>query len=552
MADATYDAIIIGGGNKALCTAVYLARYGGMKVAIFERRHELGGALATQETAAPGFLGDTHVSIITGPWYWQPVREDFPDFEEKGGKLGHNLCGGGFITKEDHKCLPIYHELEDPSGERVLKAVTEYSGEKDAETFAKILELNREDGAMWQAFLQDLFNPPPPPGEPTATTRWFNDYIKQPDALADDSWRLKRLYQASNELWESKGLVYYNLRILKSAGGQSGHMCGGLALRLLHKRSLGRQTMFVVGGTHNIAHAYVKIFLENGGQFFTKRHVNKILVENGRARGIRLEDGTEVEAKKLVVTGIDPQQLVFDLLGRDLVPAKIVKKIECLTRREHMINWGTFAVHEPPQYKAAAFNPDIQYVSVLYLASYDTDELVNEDYWRLLDKHHPSASLNIVGYWADKTRAPAGKHTFLVEEEEIPAFLLTERQWIERGKEWAEKVVTVMHEYAPNITWDNIIGYDPNTPYACAARHINTGPAGHLSILDSIPGQSYPWRPIVELAGYKTPWIEGLYCTGSGWGQGAGGTCAEGYNCYKIIAKDLGLRKPWVEKGRPW
>ncbi|MEE9568275.1 MAG: NAD(P)-binding protein, partial [Candidatus Binatia bacterium] len=42
MADETYDAIIVGGGNKALVTAIYLAKYGGMKVAIFEERHELG------------------------------------------------------------------------------------------------------------------------------------------------------------------------------------------------------------------------------------------------------------------------------------------------------------------------------------------------------------------------------------------------------------------------------------------------------------------------------------------------------------------------------
>ena len=46
MADASYDAVIIGGGNKALILGMYLARYGGMSVGIFERRHEIGGGLA--------------------------------------------------------------------------------------------------------------------------------------------------------------------------------------------------------------------------------------------------------------------------------------------------------------------------------------------------------------------------------------------------------------------------------------------------------------------------------------------------------------------------
>lgn len=43
MADAKYEAIFVGGGNKAPVTAMYLARYGGMKIGIFERRHEMGG-----------------------------------------------------------------------------------------------------------------------------------------------------------------------------------------------------------------------------------------------------------------------------------------------------------------------------------------------------------------------------------------------------------------------------------------------------------------------------------------------------------------------------
>ena len=38
MADATYDAVVIGAGNKGLILAMYLARYGGMDVALFEFR----------------------------------------------------------------------------------------------------------------------------------------------------------------------------------------------------------------------------------------------------------------------------------------------------------------------------------------------------------------------------------------------------------------------------------------------------------------------------------------------------------------------------------
>ena len=62
MPDETFDAVIVGGGTTALYTAMYLMKYGGMSVGIFERRHEIGGlqsddvgiaASCRPETASP-------------------------------------------------------------------------------------------------------------------------------------------------------------------------------------------------------------------------------------------------------------------------------------------------------------------------------------------------------------------------------------------------------------------------------------------------------------------------------------------------------------------
>jgi phytoene dehydrogenase-like protein len=72
MSDLAFDAVVCGGGNKALLLAMYLSKYGGMSVGIFERRHEIGGGLATEEIAASGFRGNTHANIIL-PWYYAPV-----------------------------------------------------------------------------------------------------------------------------------------------------------------------------------------------------------------------------------------------------------------------------------------------------------------------------------------------------------------------------------------------------------------------------------------------------------------------------------------------
>ena len=89
MADLTFDAVVVGGGSKGVVTALYLAAFGGMSVGVFEGRHELGGAWASDDASTPGFIGDSHCSN-TNILYFLPIFEDFPDYKEKGGGYVEN------------------------------------------------------------------------------------------------------------------------------------------------------------------------------------------------------------------------------------------------------------------------------------------------------------------------------------------------------------------------------------------------------------------------------------------------------------------------------
>ena len=65
MADKSFDVVIVGGGNKALVAGMYLQKYGGLSVGIFEERHELGGGWSSEESPAPGFIADHHSTDLT-------------------------------------------------------------------------------------------------------------------------------------------------------------------------------------------------------------------------------------------------------------------------------------------------------------------------------------------------------------------------------------------------------------------------------------------------------------------------------------------------------
>ena len=67
--------------------------------------------------------------------------------------------------------------------------------------------------------------------------------------------------------------------------------------------------------------------------------------------------------------------------------------------------------------------------------------------------------------------------------------------------------------------------------------------------VDRSPYQTEENRPTPELANHRTP-IKNLYATGGSWHVGSNAGSTEAYNCYRIIAKDLGLGKPWEEPGK--
>lgn len=548
MADA-FDAVIVGGGAKGLAAAIYLAKYGGMSVGIFERRHEMGGGLSSCEASAPGFTGDPHATEMY-MYNWLPVQEDFPDFVEKGGKVVQFDATQGVITREDQNGCVIYNETIDPKQERTAADIARYAGERDAETYKKMWDYARRSGYA-EAWNQTFFNLSPLPGEPTAVDRWIAEYLKQPDCPFDMEWLLQPPMYGAYQLFDSPGLALMFLRKAMSAATMPADPLGGTAL--LTKGVLGAPgNCFVVGGTHSIAHAYIRIFLENGGKFFTHCHADKVIIDNGVAKGIRLEDGTEIEARKLVLSTLNPRQLCFELVGPERFSRRILKKVADIFD-DTSITWYTWAMHDLPEYIAAQFNPDINHVQSLEVGSKDKDIWLRETALRWLGKNPPiENTLSIRSYSpVDGTRAPEGKHTILTEQFVAQANKLSEREWLEFKKVHAEDVIREWQQFAPNMTWDNIIDYDPITPYDTAGRLTNMAPYGGWCAGMKVEGwRPLSMKPITEFARHRVPGIKGLYVTGGAWMAGA--SCNAGYKAYKAMAEDFGLRKPWEEKGRTW
>ena len=546
MADKSFDVVTVGGGNKALVAAMYLTKYAGLKVGMFEERHELGAGWSSEEPAG-GFAGNT-CSNDHMFWYQSALYWDFPEFKDYGARYALTPTTVGTCFEDDTCFLQFSAFPEvDPDQERTARLFDRFS-KKDGDTYRWLWD--KAVNYWLPGMLEWMYNPAKGVREADAMDKLF----RNPDAGIDPHWLVMNPVQLFTSLFEDPHVQVGFFRVIQSWGIAADEPGAGWPA-LLSQLTWLPYHVYVMGGTHCLTHAAYRVIYENGGEAFTSNKVEEILIEDGKARGIRLADGTEVEAKVAVVTDVDPYQLVFDLIGAEKLDSTIVRKVKHLARDWININWYSWALTERPKWKCEEFEPWAKYCGwMCYGATSDLD--VNAFIKESAERRAGIWPTDLNLAWSymgrndvqdfDQCMAPPDVgFKILTEQFVLPAFKLTDEEWKEREKAHAEEVIELTNRFAPNVTWDIVNGVVPVTPYYTKRFARNFAPAGNWGVIDNTPAQIGKFRPIPELAANRMPGIESLYCTGTAWHPFAIANCAQGYNCYKVMAEDLGFKKTW-------
>ena len=403
-----------------------------------------------------------------------------------------------------------------------------------------------------QAVMHDWLTPPPPYPQQD----WMEKYYGDPDLPLDPRIQHMTTVEIAKEWFDDPRFQMLFIRLQGMMGNWPDKALAPAMAYLIGGYALGfTGAGYWEGGTHQIVHVLQRIIGDLGGVSYVDHEVDEIIVENGVAKGIRLKDGSQIEAKKFVVTNVDPRQLAFRFLRNFPISDLVKKKLRNLIGDAATLFWGHIAHHEKPQYIADEFSPGIGDYFGVVMGDNDVD---------YLDKHYRYHNQTITpGNWPDKMyfwvcpidvfderMAPEGKHTTLVEELGPPASSLTERQWHQLRREIGPRMVKEWSKFAPNMTEDNIIGYGVDTPGDFERRDSPCVEGSWQMGVSPIMQQWGRYRPIPEFAQYKVPGISNLYCTGIGWHSNFGSPAGFAYNMYKQCAWDHGLREFWKEAGR--
>lgn len=533
MGDRTYDAIVIGAGHNGLCTAAYLAR-AGLKTAIVERRHEEGGGVNTEEPLQPGFRFNLHAQYMEF-FDIMPMIQDFK-LEDLGLRTVTPEAQAG-ITFSDGRPPVILHRPD--LLDRTHASISRYS-KSDADTY---VELKKRAASFEQLLAVSLYNPPnaaADAGQSQLLEVAFGDLgignhyaAKSPKVVIDELF----------ETDELRGLLYRACVEWGFPVDQTGTGTGFLSFIMWTMANW----KLALGGTHTLAKAMTQACYREGVELIENTPVTGIIVEDGRAVGVRTRSG-DIRATKCVASNANVQQTLLDMVGEEHLSDLWVKRAKAFrSGPSHVLGTPMFCLYDAPAYKSAKWDADIDrcfYTMVGFESSKDVIDYIRDAYMGRMPI--PAAGMWVNSLW-DRAQAPAGRHAatgwyFLPAASE-----LTGHEWAEVRAGFNDAFLARWRDAAPNMTPDNVIEHRLYTPDLMERKNMML--EGDFSNGEFSPDQLGANRPFPEAAQYRAE-IDGLYFCGPSSYPGGGVHAAAGYNAFKIIAQDLDLPSPVVpERG---
>ncbi len=526
-----YDAIIVGGGHNGLTCGAYLAR-AGVKVLVVERRDIVGGAAVTGEIA-PGYRS----SLAS---YYQGLLQPRVILDLELQKYGFEVIPAAptVFALEGGRTFTMW---DDP--DRFAAEIARFSN-IDGEAYAKYrAHMLKIAPHMKQLLWEVPVNPSS--GKPRDLKR-----------LAGFVWRFRKIgpqfYDIYNLLtmsaydylsrWFSSDDVKLVLGFFAGGGGANSSLkTPGSAYMLARGIVRDGSTAagpggFMKGGMGAISEAIRRSGEAHGMEVRTSCPVEKILTENGRAVGVRLEGGEEIRSK-IVIANATARTIFTKLLDTETLPEEFnrdIRNIRCEST-VFRVNLALSSLPEAPVFGQT--NPEGGVVPQMTIAP---NLGYMERAWHQAqggDMADEPFLIVKVPSMVDPTLAPAGHHIMNIFGGHAP-YTLAKGDWDQRREELWGRVLAVLKTQFPDIG-SKILHRQILTPLDM--ERIFDLPNGHVHHGEISADQMFFRRHSAGYADYRSP-VEFLYQASASVHPGGGVTGVPGHNAAKVILED---RRKW-------
>lgn len=299
-----HSTLVIGAGLGGLATAIHLASQG-QRVAVFEQNTRVGGKLNIHQ--AQGYTFDTGPSLFTMPWVVRDLFaaagrrvEDYLDLHPLEPTCRYFWPDGTRFDASQHlpRLVSEIQRLSPPDVHGLFRFLAHTSRIYDivADSFL----LHPFDG------LRDLLTPR------LLREGRHIDPFRSIDAAARSFFRSPHLQQVFNRYATYNGSSPYLLPATFNVIAYIEFAEGGWYIR---------------GGMYRLAEALLKLACELGVEVHTDTPVLRVVLRNGQARGVVLDDGRTIAADNVVINA-DPRYAYRYLLPGYEREARHIERLE--------------------------------------------------------------------------------------------------------------------------------------------------------------------------------------------------------------------------------
>jgi len=433
----------------------------------------------------------------------------------------------------DGRCLCIYTDLE-----KTCASIARFS-QKDADSY-------REMFRLYEQMMKNIAGPmtyiKPEPAPLMAAKAEMTELGRQMTELSE-----KTPDEVICGLYENEHVRTLMLYMCCHWGLDYSQSGVGYLIPLYLNRHVNYR--LTAGGSHRVSNALLKSIFEHKGQIRTSAQIKRIIVENGEAKGVELEDGTQYLANKAVVSTIDIHQTFLKYVGEGNLPGDFVDMVNSWQWEKWSLCDLHLALEEPPRFKAAESNPEVNN-SFIYVLGYENpDELRKQ--WDLMQTGElPEKAGYIAAFPSmhDSYQAPPGRASGLLSQ--MAPFDLKDGgsdRWLryKYRQEISEYQLATLERYAPNITRDKVLWWNITTPADIQNKFANMVRGSYKQGMYH-PLQMGFLRPNQECSHNTTP-VKNLFLGGASVFPGGCVIWGPGYNCANTVAEECGIEKWWKE-----
>lgn len=527
---SSYDVIIIGGGHNGLVNAAYLAR-AGKKVLVLERRHLVGGAAVTEEIY-PGFKF-TEFSYVVSLLRPEIVR----DLNLPAHGLEILPLPSTFTPMPNGDFIAFWDDHEETRNE-----IYRHSP-KDADAYDEYGRLMYHMAKAVRPII-GMLPPDPTSLNPKDLSGLLNLGMHMRGLGEDKFYQLYKLMTMSSGDYLDEWFETDALKGTKAASGVIGTFMGprspGTAYVLLHHYmgeidGVFRAWGFAKGGTGGISNAIASAARSLSAEIRCNTPVAHVIVKNGRAIGVALDNGDELYAD-VIVSSLDPKRTFLKLVDEKELPSDFVTDIRRYKTRgsSGKVNLALDALpnftamprqlHLTALRGAVSISPSVEYLE----RAYDDAKYGNFSQHPYMDMIIPSL--------IDPDMAPPGKHVMSIFVQYAPYNL--KGGWNDVQREaFGDTVVNTLAQYAPNLK-DIILHRQVLTPWDI--EQITGLTEGNIFAGELALHQLFFLRPSPQWSNYRTP-LHNFYQCGAGTHPGGGIMGAGGRLAALEILKDSGV-----------